>query len=74
MSRMGRNLPGILKLGPYKIDRDQWLLLRGAGITPLAPKAFDLLLLLAESGAGYLRRKPRKVKFMRRAGRSAESA
>jgi DNA-binding winged helix-turn-helix (wHTH) protein len=39
-----------LQFGPYRIDRDQRLLTRGDEIIPLAPKIFDTLLALVESG------------------------
>jgi DNA-binding winged helix-turn-helix (wHTH) protein/TolB-like protein len=44
----------VLEFGPYKIDREQRLLTKGPSITPLAPKVFDLLLVLAESGGRTL--------------------
>lgn len=43
-----------LEFGRYRIDREQRLLLKEGAITPLAPKVFDLLLLLAESGGKLL--------------------
>ncbi len=43
-----------LDFGPYRIDREQRLLTRGSTIVPLAPKIFDLLLALAESGGRIL--------------------
>jgi DNA-binding winged helix-turn-helix (wHTH) protein len=39
-----------LKFGPYRLDRDQRLLFRGSEIIPLAPKVYDTLLALVESG------------------------
>jgi DNA-binding winged helix-turn-helix (wHTH) protein/tetratricopeptide (TPR) repeat protein len=36
--------------GPYRLDRDQGLLFRGAEIIPLAPRVYDTLLALVESG------------------------
>jgi eukaryotic-like serine/threonine-protein kinase len=39
-----------LKFGPYRLDRDQRLLFRGGEIIPLAPKVYDTLLALVESG------------------------
>ena len=44
----------VLEFGPYRIDREQRLLSKGSSITPLAPKVFDLLLALAESGGRIL--------------------
>ncbi len=39
-----------LKFGPYRLDRDQRLLFRGSEIIPLAPRLFDTLFALVESG------------------------
>src|SRR5581483_3265576 len=39
-----------LKFGPYRLDRDQHLLFRGSEIIPLAPRLYDTLLALVESG------------------------
>ena len=39
-----------LKFGPYRLDRDQRLLFRGSEIIPLAPRIYDTLLALVESG------------------------
>ena len=39
-----------LMFGPYRLDRDQRLLFRGSEIIPLAPKVYDTLLALVESG------------------------
>jgi len=44
----------VLEFGPYRIDREQRLLTKGSSMTPLAPKVFDLLLVLAESGGRTL--------------------
>ena len=44
----------VLEFGPYRIDREQRLLSKRSSITPLAPKVFDLLLALAESGGRIL--------------------
>jgi DNA-binding winged helix-turn-helix (wHTH) protein/TolB-like protein/tetratricopeptide (TPR) repeat protein len=44
----------VLEFGPYRIDREQRLLTKGTSIVPLAPKVFDLLLVLAESGGRIL--------------------
>ena len=43
-----------LEFGPYKIDLEQRLLTNGSAVTPLTPKVFDLLLVLAESGGRVL--------------------
>jgi DNA-binding winged helix-turn-helix (wHTH) protein/predicted ATPase len=40
-----------LKFGPYRLDRDQRLLFRGSEIIPLAPRLYDTLLALVESGS-----------------------
>src|SRR5579863_7130482 len=40
----------VLAFGPYRIDREQRLLTKGRDVIPLAPKVFDTLLTLAESG------------------------
>jgi predicted ATPase/DNA-binding winged helix-turn-helix (wHTH) protein len=42
--------PDVLEFGPYRVDRDQRLLLRGSEVIPLTPKVFDTLLVLVESG------------------------
>jgi hypothetical protein len=39
-----------LKFGPYRLERDQRLLFGGSQIIPLAPKVYDALLALVESG------------------------
>ena len=39
-----------LEFGPYRLDRDQRLLFREDEIIPLAPKIYDMLLVLMESG------------------------
>jgi DNA-binding winged helix-turn-helix (wHTH) protein/predicted ATPase len=39
-----------LKFGPYRLDRGQRLLFRGSEIIPLAPRLYDTLLALVESG------------------------
>jgi DNA-binding winged helix-turn-helix (wHTH) protein/predicted ATPase len=39
-----------LTFGPYQLDRDQRLLFRGGEIIPLAPRVYDTLLALVESG------------------------
>ncbi|MDQ2776568.1 MAG: winged helix-turn-helix domain-containing protein [Acidobacteriota bacterium] len=54
---MERESLEVLEFGPYKIDREQRLLTKGKCITPLAPKVFDLLLALAESGGRVLEKK-----------------
>jgi DNA-binding winged helix-turn-helix (wHTH) protein/TolB-like protein/tetratricopeptide (TPR) repeat protein len=51
---MQRDPLEVLEFGPYRIDREQRLLTKGSSITPLAPKVFDLLLVLAESGGRTL--------------------
>jgi predicted ATPase/DNA-binding winged helix-turn-helix (wHTH) protein len=44
----------VLEFGPYRIDREQRLLTKGSDVTPLAPKVFDTLLVLVESGGRIL--------------------
>jgi len=44
----------VLEFGPYRIDREQRLLTKGSTIISMAPKVFDLLLVLAESGGRIL--------------------
>jgi TolB-like protein/DNA-binding winged helix-turn-helix (wHTH) protein len=44
----------VLEFGPYRIDREQRLLTKGGAMISLAPKVFDLLLVLAESGGRSL--------------------
>jgi DNA-binding winged helix-turn-helix (wHTH) protein/TolB-like protein len=44
----------VLEFGPYRIDREQRLLTKGSAIISLAPKVFDLLFVLAESGGRLL--------------------
>ncbi len=39
-----------LQFGPYRLDRNQRLLFRGSEIIPLAPRLYDTLLALVESG------------------------
>jgi TolB-like protein/DNA-binding winged helix-turn-helix (wHTH) protein/tetratricopeptide (TPR) repeat protein len=51
---MQRDPLEVLEFGLYRIDREQRLLTKGSSITPLAPKVFDLLLVLAESGGRTL--------------------
>lgn len=41
---------GALEFGPFRIDREQRLLTSGNALIPLAPKVFDTLLALVESG------------------------
>ena len=47
---MGPQSSESLNFGPYRLDRDQRLLFRGSEIIPLAPKVYDTLLALVESG------------------------
>ena len=44
----------MLEFGPYRIDREQRLLTKERDIVPLAPKVFDILLVLVESGGRML--------------------
>jgi DNA-binding winged helix-turn-helix (wHTH) protein len=41
---------GVLQFGPFRIDREQRLLTIGNAVIALAPKVFDTLLALVESG------------------------
>jgi DNA-binding winged helix-turn-helix (wHTH) protein/tetratricopeptide (TPR) repeat protein len=44
----------VLKFGPYWIDREQRLLTTESDVIPLAPKVFDTLLVLVDSGGRLL--------------------
>lgn len=44
----------VLEFGPYRVDREQRVLTKGSDVTPLAPKVFDTLLVLVESGGRIL--------------------
>src|ERR1700674_3484630 len=44
----------VLQFGQYRIDREQRLLTKGSDVIPLAPKVFDTLLVLVESGGRIL--------------------
>src|SRR5215469_3414746 len=45
---MSPEISHLLEFGPFRIDSQQRLLLRGEEPVPLSPKAFELLLLLAQ--------------------------
>jgi eukaryotic-like serine/threonine-protein kinase len=45
---MDESLKHLLEFGPFRIDLEQRLLLRGELAIPLSPKAFDLLLVLTQ--------------------------
>src|SRR5215470_16063850 len=45
---MSTEINSLLEFGPFRIDPEQRLLLRGAESVPLSPKAFELLLVLAQ--------------------------
>jgi DNA-binding winged helix-turn-helix (wHTH) protein/tetratricopeptide (TPR) repeat protein len=45
---------GVLEFGSYRIDREQRLLTKASEVIPLAPKVFDTLLALVESGGRSL--------------------
>jgi DNA-binding winged helix-turn-helix (wHTH) protein len=47
---MALDISPVLRFGPYRIDRDQRLVTKGNEVIPLAPKIFDTLLALMESG------------------------
>ena len=47
---MGSPVKHLLEFGPFRIDLEQRLLLRDQQPIPLSPKAFDLLLVLAQRG------------------------
>jgi TolB-like protein/Flp pilus assembly protein TadD len=51
---MQRESKNALRFGPYRIDREQRLVARGSHVIPLAPKIFDTLLALVESGGRLL--------------------
>ena len=45
---MDNSVKHLLEFGPFRIDPEQRLLLRGELPIPLSPKAFDLLLALTQ--------------------------
>lgn len=45
---MANGVKHLLEFGPYRVDPEHRLLLRGQNPVPLSPKAFDLLLVLLE--------------------------
>src|SRR5579871_5266186 len=45
---MGNGVKQLLTFGPFRIDAEQRLLLRDEKPVPLSPKAFDLLIVLAQ--------------------------
>jgi eukaryotic-like serine/threonine-protein kinase len=45
---MANGVKHLLEFGPYRVDAEHRLLLRGHDAVPLSPKAFDLLLVLLE--------------------------
>jgi eukaryotic-like serine/threonine-protein kinase len=47
---MPQPVKNLLEFGPFRIDPEQRLLLRDQHPVPLSPKAFDLLLVLAQQG------------------------
>jgi DNA-binding winged helix-turn-helix (wHTH) protein len=47
---MDNSVKHLLEFGPFRIDPEQRLLLRDQQPIPLSPKAFDLLLVLAQRG------------------------
>jgi TolB-like protein/Flp pilus assembly protein TadD len=47
---MGQQGKHLYQFGPYRIDRNERLLRRGADVIPLPPKAIETLLVLASSG------------------------
>ncbi|HEX7360749.1 MAG TPA: AAA family ATPase [Bryobacteraceae bacterium] len=51
---MTPQLSDVLEFGAYRIDREQRLLTKENHVIPLAPKVFDTLLVLAESGGRML--------------------
>src|SRR5689334_7856562 len=52
--RMMPQLSDVLEFGPWRIDREQRLLTKEDNVIPLAPKVFDTLLVLVESGGRML--------------------
>jgi DNA-binding winged helix-turn-helix (wHTH) protein/TolB-like protein/tetratricopeptide (TPR) repeat protein len=51
---MSEPAKGLYEFGPYRIDARDGLLLRDGEVVPLAPKAFDLLLVLVENNRRVL--------------------
>lgn len=51
---MTPQLSDVLEFGAYRIDREQRLLTKENSVIPLAPKVFDTLLVLVESGGRML--------------------
>jgi DNA-binding winged helix-turn-helix (wHTH) protein len=49
MAATPKEIGDVLEFGAYRIDVGQQLLLSGTEIVPLAPKAFDTLLVLVEA-------------------------
>src|SRR5215472_3977578 len=45
---MSTEIKNLLEFGPFRVDPEQRVLLRGQDPIPLSPKAFDLLLVLAQ--------------------------
>jgi len=53
---MARQERQVYEFGPFRIDRDERLLRRGAEVIPLAPKAIETLLALADRPAAWSKR------------------
>lgn len=51
---MSANPRHFYDFGPFRVDESERLLLRGEDLVPLTPKAFELLLVLVESGGHVL--------------------
>jgi DNA-binding winged helix-turn-helix (wHTH) protein/pimeloyl-ACP methyl ester carboxylesterase/class 3 adenylate cyclase len=51
---MNREARRLYKFGPFRLDRDEHLLMRGGAPVPLTPKAFDTLLVLVENNGHVL--------------------
>lgn len=51
---MSTNSRRFYDFGPFRLDQSERLLLRGEDVVPLTPKAFEMLLVLVESGGRVL--------------------
>jgi DNA-binding winged helix-turn-helix (wHTH) protein/pimeloyl-ACP methyl ester carboxylesterase/class 3 adenylate cyclase len=51
---MNREARRLYEFGPFRLDRDEHLLMRGRAPVPLTPKAFDTLLVLVENNGHVL--------------------
>src|SRR5215471_6941853 len=53
---MGKENKHLLNFGPFRVDPDQGLLFRGQESIPLAPKAFETLLVLLRNSGRVVRK------------------